>query len=746
MRHILVPCLLATSLLGGCVDGDPPARTSVPLTRLHVDRTYLRDQYGRYVLMHVVNASCSSKVPVQVDEATGLPTYIGRPFAVDRARQEFARLRDMGFNAIRLLVMWEGVEPVARGKYDAAYLDYIREMVKIAGEHGIHVLLDMHQDMFSRHLRARFNSRPQYGEPGSLEQTLLSLVPSLKYGYDDAVQGDGAPLWAVKACLQEKKFDSKYWGVPRLVSGLDATEVNKIYKLFLRLTGQPDTGGPPPEWAIYFTLALPGKFEVDESTDMLPFTNWGLAHALSLDVARCYACMLAGDTTFPGLEVQGQNVKDYLQQGYADAWAQVVARVKDLPNVMGYDIINEPGGNFLTLSAAAAMIKSGVAEGAKTLLESLLGVENGDDLYHALLTLKLLPPDTTPETLKKWGLDRMDVFNVLALNNGFDENHLRPLYERVGKAIVAQDPAALIFIESSSSVALLTGGYGGLGGMWEVPMTHPVGQELEGRVVYAPHYYADIYPFLGFNVNPRQLTTEQVRYRDYQPALQQAAGLASYSLGNIPVVFGEFGSYFNFNNSVEQGVYINRARAQDYAVSAHLLNNYFEAFESMVQSRILWCVSTENDERKGDLWNREDFSILGPDGQPRARGAWSRPHARALAGKPLATHFHSDLHYFDPDKDAVVPRREFEVRYGSKESDRPSEIMIPAWLYPDGFYVWVSDGVCHYDAQRATLYHHPAVDEPGAEHWVRIAPTLAGQENRGWAYFFRGGSMVGGQR
>ena len=730
--------------LTACVDGDPPDLAQVALSRLEVDRTYLRDEHGRYVFFHGVNASCSTKVPVKLDETTGLPTYIGRPFPLDRARQELARLRDMGLDSIRLLVMWEAVEPEARGKYDQAYLDYIRSMVQIAGEHRIHVLLDMHQDMFSRHLRARFNSRPEYGVPGSVEHTLLSLVPSLKYGYDEAVQGDGAPLWAVKACLQEKKTDSKHWGVPRLVSGLDAAQLDKIYKLFLRLTGQEDPGGTTPIWAFYLTLALPPKFEVDESTDMLPFTNWGLAHALSLDVARCYACLFAGDKAFPGLEVEGQNVKDYLQQAYAGAWAQVAARVRDLPNVMGYDIINEPGGNFVTLSAVAAMIKSGSVEGARGLLESLLGLENGGELYEALLTLKLLPPDTTPETLKKWGLDRVDVFNVLAMNNGFDETHLRPLYERVGQAILKVDPDALIFIEGSSSIALLTGGYGGLGGMWELPMTHPAGAALKGRVVYAPHWYTDIYPFLGFNVNPRSFTVEQVRYRDYRPKLEEAAGLASYSLGNIPVVFGEFGSYFNYNNTVEQGQYVNRSRQQSYEVSAHILNNYYEAFESMFQSRMLWCVSTENDERKGDLWNREDFSILGPDGEPRAQAAWSRPHARALAGKPIATHYHSDLHYFDPDKGVPVPRRELEVRYGSKETSAPSEIVVPAWLYPDGFYVWVSDGVCHYDPASATLYHHPGRDEPGVEHWLRIRPPLSGKPNRGWNYFFKGSSMVGG--
>ena len=71
-----------------------------------------------------------------------------------------------------------------------------------------------------------------------------------------------------------------------------------------------------------------------------------------------------------------------------------------------------------------------------------------------------------------------------------------------------------------------------------------------------------------------------------------------------------------------------------------------------------------------------------------------------------------------------LPRRELEVRYGSKETSAPSEIVVPAWLYPDGFYVWVSDGVCHYDPASATLYHHPGRDEPGVDTRERSAPSM----------------------
>jgi hypothetical protein len=141
---------------------------------------------------------------------------------------------------------------------------------------------------------------------------------------------------------------------------------------------------------------------------------------------------------------------------------------------------------------------------------------------------------------------------------------------------------------------MITGGMGGLGGWFEMPMRHPQGDQFKGRVVYAPHWYPDIYPLIGFNVEPRTFTAQQVRYRDHQPKLEEARLLASYSPGNVPVVFGEFGTYFNFNNTIRGGTLTNNSQKQGYAVSSHGLNNYYEAFERMFQSRIQWCYSPEN--------------------------------------------------------------------------------------------------------------------------------------------------------
>ena len=260
-------------------------------------------------------------------------------------------------------------------------------------------------------------------------------------------------------------------------------------------------------------------------------------------------------------------------------------------------------------------------------------------------------------------------------------------------------------------------------------------------MVFAPHWYPDIYPYLGFNVAPRAFTPEQVRFRDYGPNLRGAAALSTYSMGNVPVVFGEFGTYFNFNG-------IKDARASGYEVSAQILDNYYEAFERDVpepDALVLLARERLRDGRRLEprgLLDRRPGTLA-----PRGELAWSRPHARALAGKPISTHFYSDYHYFDPDKGVAPPEREFEVRYAEPgDRPRPPRSSCPTVQYPDGFYVWVSDGLVHFDPERSVLYHLPERDEPGFEHWVRLRPPLSGSLNDGLAVLLQGrqGDGAGG--
>jgi endoglycosylceramidase len=133
------------------------------------------DADGRVVILHGVNMVY--KRP---------PYDLATPgFGADDA----AFLRRIGFNTVRVGVIWKAVEP-RPGAYDDAYLASIERTVRTLARYGIHSMLDFHQDM-----------------------------------YNERFQGEGAPDWAViddgLPALPQLGFSNNYFLMPALIRAFD---------------------------------------------------------------------------------------------------------------------------------------------------------------------------------------------------------------------------------------------------------------------------------------------------------------------------------------------------------------------------------------------------------------------------------------------------------------------------------------------------------------------------------------------
>jgi len=104
----------------------------------------LVDDSGRQVILRGVNAGGRSKLPpfYPFDPAPDFET------ALDRYADG---IQALGFNVVRLLVIYEAAEPV-RGQYDEEYLARYDRMVQAFSRRGIRIIVDAHQDIFSRRL------------------------------------------------------------------------------------------------------------------------------------------------------------------------------------------------------------------------------------------------------------------------------------------------------------------------------------------------------------------------------------------------------------------------------------------------------------------------------------------------------------------------------------------------------------------------------------------------------------------
>ncbi len=120
---------------------------------------FFKDELGRTLILRGVNLGGSSKIPSHPNGATFHSegffdhrnvSFVGRPFPLEAADEHFARLRAWGLTFERLVVPWEAIEHAGPGLYDQDYLDHLCAVIKKAGEYGISMFIDPHQDAWSR--------------------------------------------------------------------------------------------------------------------------------------------------------------------------------------------------------------------------------------------------------------------------------------------------------------------------------------------------------------------------------------------------------------------------------------------------------------------------------------------------------------------------------------------------------------------------------------------------------------------
>jgi endoglycosylceramidase len=111
----------------------PKDSKSTKSSFVSIDRQNFIDPEGRNLILHGINV-------VNKDPETG---YVGHI-----SSEEMVVFKSWGFNAIRLGIIWDGLEPEP-GKYNEEYLVKIDEMIQWAADNKLYVFLDMHQDLYS---------------------------------------------------------------------------------------------------------------------------------------------------------------------------------------------------------------------------------------------------------------------------------------------------------------------------------------------------------------------------------------------------------------------------------------------------------------------------------------------------------------------------------------------------------------------------------------------------------------------
>ena len=105
------------------------------------NNTFVRLDDGRYAIFHGVNVVV--KLPPFIPDTEKFDPYISF------TDKDIEILKNLGMNLVRLGIIWESIE-YSEKSYNTTHLKKMSEIVKKLEENGITVIIDAHQDMFSR--------------------------------------------------------------------------------------------------------------------------------------------------------------------------------------------------------------------------------------------------------------------------------------------------------------------------------------------------------------------------------------------------------------------------------------------------------------------------------------------------------------------------------------------------------------------------------------------------------------------
>ncbi len=620
--------------------------------RLGIDGEWFVDDKGRKVLLRGVNLSGSSKVPARPNGATHLRTdfhdhkdvsFVGRPFPLEEAHEHLARIKHWGFNAIRFLTTWEAIEHAGPGRYDKEYLDYVEEVIKIIDSFDLQVIIDPHQDVWSR-----------------------------------MCGGDGAPGWTFKAVgIDFSRFDE---------TGA-ATTMQHHYD--------------PNDPKAFGALSWSQNRVAFASCTMWTLFFGAMKFAPSCTVNGTNAQVFLQDHYMSALLQVAERVKDIeCVLGFepinepSQGWigGLVDGSDSDLGEVLGHaytpiDAMSTASGYPREISFREVK-RLGIKETRRDIINPgriSVWLDDSRDIWknEGIWTPN---SDGVPQILR----------NEHFMGTDFYRDHLSPFFFSCANKIRSVFPEAILFVQAPFEPVLK-----GQVGKFEIPpdsvhAPHWSDVATMGMKRFMGKASYDI--MKGTTVigggRIRRMFTEQL----------EALKLFSEKIaGKTPTVIGEINLCFDLDKKRAYEEF-RKDPVGAWKTHIHALSIYYQSLDRNLLHAFHWNYTPDNDNTWGDQWNLEDFSIFSRNQQTdpseidsggRALRGFCRPRFLRLAGLPQAMEF---------DIKSGTFRLEY---VNSPSSSAPSILYIPQVQFPNGFTLDTLNAKTTYDAKNQLLLVHP---------------------------------------
>ncbi len=414
-----------------------------------------------------------------------------------------------------------------------------------------------------------------------------------------------------------------------------------------------------------------------------------------------FTLFFGGNDFAPQRTIDGEPVQEYLQRRYIDAIKRLAAKLKGLPNVVGYGSLNEPQCGYIEFADLVTTREYRfIGEAALSPLDAMAaacGYPRDAWRYQLKITgsKRLNRVRVNPNGLRLWkdGYDcvwkehgvwsdeggvprilRPDYFtHVKGRKVSFVNDYLKPFIARFAREIRTVSPRAFVFIEAIPGKQFPSFAPG------EVPDLVNASHWYDVLMVYRNKFSL----WYGADVYREKLVIGKKRVaRSFIDQIRHIVDFSRDDMCGGPTLIGEFGLMYK--------LYDGKAyRTGNYTKHLQALDAYYRALDANLVGGTIWNYAADNRNLHGDNWNEEDNSIFSRDQQDdpgdinsggRAIGGFCRPYAVRTAGTPLSMSFDSRKRIF---------------RYSFRPDERvsaPTEIYMPRYQFPKGFNVDLSGG------------------------------------------------------
>ena len=366
--------------------------------------------------------------------------------------------------------------------------------------------------------------------------------------------------------------------------------------------------------------------------------------------ASMFSLFFSGKTYAPNVLLEGENVQDFLQSHYINAFRHCYRRLKNCKAISGWGIMNEPHCGFIGHRDLGKdehpMVPVGPRPSPWQTMLCASGYTVKVPVYETLSMGKFSTKKAVFNQQKvsifrdgfecpwkqsgvwtdKDGEPRLLKSSHFAMYQdrpaNFLEDFHKPFMMNFIEKMKEADEKTIFFIEG-----LPSGAKNARHHKWE--MSNPQ------NVVNAFHWYDGFQLFTksfnpNFTINPgsmKLILGRKTIQKHFNKCLKEGVDWAQKEMGGMPCLLGEFGLAFDINNRTAY-------KTGNYSLHEEALTMYYNAVDANLLHSTIWNYTADNFNKSGDDWNEEDLSIFS-EGKERAAAGWKRPYPMATAGKPL---------------------------------------------------------------------------------------------------------------